>query len=523
MSWHLCYWVEKNLILNKFVKEWVNTKEHYKYNQYTKQNVRHSALFKAVEILTSKRGQSCCVERNYVRRLYDYFTLSEDISQNKAEAQKINVSYITNWEKLHDSFVETKRPEDLMVCFLSGPEPDNDFQELINLGILPQNIWGFESNNQVYKKAIATYEPGEYPQPRILKQNIETFFQQTPKKFDIIYIDACGSIPSTQHALRCVSTICQNHRLNSPGVIITNFAMPDIMKESVDDYYEIVSHYLFFKKYPSLEVRIDENGISNLEYHEVLEEVTENFELYYGEFLSAILRDIPAVIIPLQRIAQNPYLNQLFDLTDINKEDEEFMNISNGNSVAKYFFTARKLLQCGLLGEKSQCFLGEIGSYELLLKGLKIIVLLRNGKIKLKEDVQNIKEYFDSDRNLYQFLDKPHSNLFFDIVLNQLSYPMHNNILHNKRFQYIAKTNCMFTDVTVYDECRYIYEWLPGFHQIVSSFENMSWQYVFRFALDGLVKMRQNYNNEFFFQGSIVSNTVEQFSSKKLQDRVKVT
>lgn len=162
-------------------------KEHYKYNQYTKRNVRHKAIFSTVELLTSKRGQSCCVERNYVRRLYDYFTLSEDVSQNKAEAQKIDVSYITNWEKLHDSFVERKRPEDLMICFLSGPEPDNDFQELINLGILPQNIWGFESNNQAYKKAIATYDQGEYPQPRILKQNIETFFQQTPKKFDIVY------------------------------------------------------------------------------------------------------------------------------------------------------------------------------------------------------------------------------------------------------------------------------------------------------------------------------------------------
>ena len=510
----------RNPILNKFVKEWVNTKEYYKYNQYTKQNVRHTALFKAVEVLTSKRGQSCCVERNYVRRLYDYFTLSEDVSQNKIEAQKINVSYITNWEKLHDSFLETKRPEDLMVCFLSGPEPDNDFQELINLGVLPQNIWGFESNNQAYKKAIATYDQGKYPQPRILKQNIETFFQQTPKKFDIVYIDACGSVPSAQHALRCVSTICQNHRLNSPGVIITNFAMPDITKEAVSDYYEIVSQYLFFRKYPSLEVKIDEKGISNLEYHEVLEKVIENFEVYYGEFLSAVLRDIPAVIIPLQRMVQNPYLNQLFDLTDINRDDDEFISISSGNSVARYFFTVRKLLQCGFLGEKSQCFLGEIGNYEELLKGLKIIVLLRNGKIKLKDDVQKIKEYFELDRNLYQFLDKPHSNLFFDIVLNQLAYPMHNNILQSKRFQYIAKTNCMFTDVTVYDECRYIYEWLPGLHQIVSSFENTSWQYVFRFALDGLVKMRQNYNNEFFFQGSIVSNTVEEFSSKKLQNRI---
>ncbi len=498
----------------------MNTKEHYKYDQYTKQNVRHTAIFKAVEFLTSKRGQSCCVERSYVRKIYDYFTLSEDISQNKNEAKKIDVSYITNWEKLHDSYVGTKKPEDLVVCFLSGPEPDNDFQELINLGILPQNIWAFESNSQVYKKAIATYNQGEYPQPRILKQNIETFFQQTPKKFDIVYIDACGSVPSTQHALRCVSTLCQNHRLNSPGVIISNFAMPDISKEDVTDYYEVVSQYLFFKKYPLAEFKVSQDGISNKEYYKVLGDVTENFELYYGEFISAVLRDIPAVIVPLERIAQNPYLNQLFDLTDISGDDKDFIDMSSGNSVAKYFFTANYLLKNGLLGEKSQCFMNEIGNYDALLKGLKIIVLLRKGKIKLKEDVQKIKEYFESNKNLYQFLDKPHSNLFFDIILNQLSYPMHNNVLYNVRFRYIAKTNHMFTDVTVYDECRYIYEWLPGLHQIVSSFENLSWQYVFRFALDGLVKMRQNYNNEFFFQGSIIPNTVEEFSCKKLQERL---
>lgn len=156
------------------------------------------------------------------------------------------------------------------------------------------------------------------------------------------------------------------------------------------------------------------------------------------------------------------------------------------------------------------------------MKGLKIIVFLRNGKINLKDDVENIKNFFETEGNIYQFLDKPHSNLFFDIVLNQLSYPMHNNILHNTRYQYIAKTNAMFTDVTVYDECRYIYEWLPGHHQIISSFKDKSWQYVFRFALDGLVKMRQNYNNEFFFQGSIIPNSIEEFSSKKLLDRIQI-
>lgn len=134
------------------------------------------SLYEAVEILTTKREQSCCVERNYVRKIYDYYTLSEDLSSNKREAEKIDISYITNWEKLHDSFIGNKRPDELVVCYLSGPEPNNDFNELTHLGILPQNIWAFESDNKTYRTALDNFEEGEYPQPRILRQNINTFF-----------------------------------------------------------------------------------------------------------------------------------------------------------------------------------------------------------------------------------------------------------------------------------------------------------------------------------------------------------
>lgn len=506
----------------KYDRGGIVTKDKYRYNQHTKQNARHISVLKAVEALTLKREESCCVGRDYVRKIYDYFILPDDISKNKKEAEKIDVSYITRWERLHDSFVGSKSPEDLTVCFLSGPEPNNDFQEFTNLGILPQNIWAFESNNQAYKKAIAAYSQGEFPQPKILKQNIETFFQQTPKKFDIIYIDACGSVPSSQHALRCVSSICQNHRLNSPGVIITNFAKPDITKEKIKDYFALVSQYMFFKEYPSIEIKFDNNGINNVEYLNYLNKVENQFELYYGDFISALLRDIPAVIIPLERIAQNPYLNQLFDITDIDWNITELLEMAKGNSLAYYFFSVEFLLSKNMLDEKSSCFLKEIGNYSDLLKGLKIMVLFRNGKLKLKEDVEEIKNYFESNKNIYQFLDKPHSNLFFDIIINQLAYPLHYNIEKNARFQYKAKCTPMFTDVMVYDECRYIYEWLPTFHQIVSAFKNVSWQYVFRFALDGLVKMRQNYNNEFFFQGSIVSNTIQQFTNKIMQKRIEI-
>ena len=169
-----------------------------------------------------------CWKKIIVRRLYDLFLLyQKDVSPKiKAEAQK-NWCFLYNklGRNLHDSFVERKRPEDLMICFLSGPEPDNDFQELINLGILPQNIWGFESKYQAYKKGNCYLWARRIPTTKNLKTEYRNLFSTDIQKFDIVYIDACGSVPSTQHALRCVSTLCQNHRLNSPGVIVTNFSM----------------------------------------------------------------------------------------------------------------------------------------------------------------------------------------------------------------------------------------------------------------------------------------------------------
>lgn len=298
--------------------------------------------------------------------------------------------------------------------------------------------------------------------------------------------------------------------------------MPDISKNVIVEYYEVVSQYLFFKKYPSTSFEFIKGGIQSEEYSKLLDNVSNNFEVYYGDFISAVLRDIPAVIIPLERIAQNLYLDQIFNWNDSKIANKNFIDLARGNSLARYFFTVDKLLKNEGLSGKSRCFLKEIGNYDSLLQGLKKLILLRHEKLLLKEDVKEINAYFENNKKMYQFLDKPHSNLFFDIIINQLAYPMHNNVSRNIRFKYIAKKNLMFTDVTIYDECRYIYEWLPGLHQILSAFENLSWQYVFRFALDGLVKMRQNYNNEFFFQGSIVSNTVKGFESKWLQDRISI-
>ena len=178
-----------------------------KYNQFEKNKARHISISKAVDMLTTKRYESTCVERDYVRNIYDYYTITMDDSNNSSEAKRIDVQYIREWEKMHDSCVGVKRAEELVVCYLCGPEPNNDFEEFIVKGVLPQNIWAFESDSKVYSIALKTFKEDVYPQPRIIRQNIETFMKDTPKQFDIIYIDACGSIPSSRHALRCITSV----------------------------------------------------------------------------------------------------------------------------------------------------------------------------------------------------------------------------------------------------------------------------------------------------------------------------
>ena len=496
-------------------------KNDYKYDQPEKRMIRHNIIFSAVKSLTQERESSTCVSRDYVRKIYDSFVNTKDDSSNKTEAKLIDKSYIVSWENLHDTYTSAKTVKDLTVCYLCGPEPNNDFQELIDLGILPQNIWAFESNNATYNQALACYEHGEYPQPRIIKQNIDTFFKETPKKFDIVYIDACGSVPSTQHALKTISTICKYSRLNSPGVIITNFSSPDIENETgqIPDWIEVIANYLYFKKFPSDIFGVNEGKIVSDKFKKLEQEIKSDFKLYYGEFISALLRDIPSIIVPVQRINENPYFQQFTVDNSMKYSNQEWINMASGNSLARFFFFCEGA-QSKLKGTKTELLLAEMGDLAGIINGFKFIIGLRTGVNEIKADIKEIHEYFESTPGLYQFLDKPHSNLIFDAIINQLIYPLHFNPEKNARYVYKAKTRDMYTDVSVYDECRYIYEWIPGIHQVKSAFDNISWQHVFRFCIDGLIRTRIDFNNEFFYQGSVVQHESGEFEKSRLCDRI---
>lgn len=488
------------------------------YTQYKKNIVRHNAIQYAVSLLTAKRFAAPCVSRDYVRNVYDYFVQTEDENRNKTETLKIKPEYITAWEILHDSFCQSKRPSDLNICYLCGPEPNNDFDEFVSLGVLPQNIWAFEDNRGTYEKAVSVYSCEGYRQPRIVKQNIERFFEQTPKKFDVIYIDACGSIPSEQHALRCISSVFKHHRLNSPGVVISNFAEPD----DKSPYIELIGQYLLSKKATKYEFDPNEASIIGDAYGKIIEYVSDSFSDAYSDFISYVLRDIPSVIVPIQRFWNNPYKKQIFGDCDRSITDEIEIIRTAKESTARFFITHDYLKKHNFKDSKIDLFIREVADNSTLIDALSYYQLVRSGLSKYSKDAQAIHEQFEQSGAIHQFLDKPHSNLLFDVLINQLAYPFHCNTRQAKRFKYTAKSTTMYTDIMVYDECRYIYEWLPPLHQIASALEDPSCQYVFRFALDGLVKSRQLYNNEFFYQGSVVPDSISGFCPHTMPTREKI-
>ena len=174
-----------------------------------------------------------------------------------------------------------------------------------------------------------------------------------------------------------------------------------------------------------------------------------------------------------------------------------------------------------VFNDKIELFLNEIGGFDSILYGVDFIIKIQNNLLIPDQSIMETINYFNENK-VFQFLDKVHVNMFIDIVIFQLTFPMHYNLRQNNRNFYTSKSTKMMIDIIGFDECRYIYEWLPAMHQIKSAFANKSWQYVFRFALDGLVKSRKQYNNELFFQGSVVSDSVDEFKCYQVPLRTEI-
>ncbi|NER79220.1 MAG: class I SAM-dependent methyltransferase [Leptolyngbya sp. SIO1D8] len=535
------------------------------YQEEEKRIARLAVLEEAIKCLTEDRDKSTVASKDYVRNVHQYIYTNGDSSDRKIVA-KLSQETIVRWESFYDSITQRRRPENLKVAYLSGPNPENDLQELMNFGVLPENVWAFETDPSTYEDAVWSTLGSEFPFLKLIKGNISQFFNASPQKFDIIYLDFCGPFPSgnkKQKTLATIASILTHHAINSPGVLITNFSLPNKKQDGkgLDVLTKLVASYLYPKSFLETKDSQSENFTegpiaSDYKFDDWLSEVRANMDFYYGQYITRLLIDLASIIVPYDNFPRKSGLfEQFFNLKDkaelknmVNNlyhfsEDESGGSIIIDHDLFPILWTIASLHKSRNFNDQNYPqLIYQDAEYE---KFCNLFLRQLSFKDKEKEVIENLEFlhfllsdfsdfrqasfYSDKLKNLAQRPWHFEMPIFCDLVLfhqikellfRQLAVPYHVNIERTKRWTYLAKETRMFMDMTVLDECRYVYDWMPTIDMIEAGMDSIDRQLCYRFALDALGKNRRWYNNEYFYGTAVVDQFKEGFRAKILEPRI---
>lgn len=502
----------------------------YSYRQPVKNEVRYRALSHAVKTLTSHRGSAACVQGSYVADLKHCFINTDPDDPCAREASKITPQGLSEWKRLWESCLGSKRAEDLVVCYLAGPEPTNDLEVLISLGIIPSNIWAFEAEKDCYVSAVGDLDDAPWDSPRLVKMKAESFFASAPITFDIVYLDLCSTLVSKANALRLVTDLFRYQRLGSPGVLITNFCEPDFPDDSIKrSYVDLIAQKNLAASFAA--------GVSSgcfddahvLEKLKLLRaDIANDFDDGYSALITDTVSCVATTVVPAMRVA-NTGIRNLYDGVGCL---EGCIACKGGSSDECRKGSTLRFLSAGEwlpAGERDHALklrntlIGELGGSAPLavkpLESLEYVHFIRSKGVLpngvLADDLTPLLDGF-------KFLDNVKANLPVDLAFAQLARPMFPALRSAKRFVYRAKTKKMYTDVIPFDECRYIFDWIPFSPHMEKAFSDISRQYIFRFALDGLVKQRLAHSTDYFFSGSVISDSIPGFARMQFPEREEV-
>jgi hypothetical protein len=514
------------------------------YRENEKDLVRKLVLKNAVEILTIDRKNSTLINSNYVLKVKNELL---QVEYNRKIVNQLGDDTIKNWENYFNSIVSTRKINQLKVAYLSGPNPENDLNVLVSLGVLPENVWAFESDSKTYNTALQSIINSKFPHIKIQKAKISEFFKTTPIKFDIIYLDFCGPLPNRnkkQPNLPTIVSLLQNHILKSPGVLITNFSLPTLKQDKKGREFlsKLISYYLyskdFLERYEDFEDDIysgtTEGAKSNMySYSEWLDLINDNFEMFYGQFITRVIMDLACYIVPNFNFTTNQsYYSALFKKPKPSKNEsfEDNLIFAFQRYLSKPIIESLEILyhlrevskknedresheDLGLIVEKDAEFLGYTQSFLAQIspskKAKDLIIKLEDLSFLLLENrTFDSKEYFSEELHklalvpwgkvIFQFCDVFLFHQILEYLVGQLSVPYLTNISASDRWSYISKETRMFLNMFVFDECRYIYEWMPTIDNFKNSIKDIERQLILRFAMDGVNRHTRWYYSEIF-------------------------
>ncbi|SDH71099.1 class I SAM-dependent methyltransferase [Pseudomonas panipatensis] len=546
----------------------MNKRSSTSYRQPTKTIARTLALTHAVKLLTTRRQKAAIAAKSYVRKARDLCS-TLNYGEYKLVATHCLDRDVKAWEDFRTSVVGRLNARDLTIAYLAGPEPTNDIMTLLDLGVRAENIWAFEVSDVEFERAIKDVRDSNIRGIKLIKMKMEEYFAATPRRFDVIYFDACATFPSNEKkTLQVVSSIFRNSALNPLGVLITNFSAPDKNNElDLKNYSHLIASYLYPKR--TLDARsgkifyagcsAEEHGMSvsettmhslaeddpaesdgenDLDSEYLFDKVASNFDFYYGSYITRQIMDIGAITAPTERLISSKLWDNMFvrreDLAVSSRKyflNDEFSYIHEGGN----FSLLRTIDFLDIHKDKKIPYPDSARTFfrrwmnQLIEtngdenRGVETILAFyacKDDRSLWRAGMLDVRD-FKYRLEMPQLCDVPTEELGFYPVFAQFSYPAHLNVKEAKRFTYVAdgKKNRMFLDVLPFDECRYIYDWLSSGHLVAGDLEVMSTQLTFRLALDALVKNNHNYQDDFLYGGhALPINLIEEGSLKKRID-----
>lgn len=532
------------------------------YKEKEKEIARNESLSEAIKLLTEERDKSTLCSNNYVRKVKEHLIKHGSI-YDKIHAHKLSDTTIKRWELFFSSINKTKKSNEIKVAYLCGPNPLNDLEVLVSLGVLPENVWAFEVYPEHYDNAIITTLNSKYPYLKILNTEMSTFFTNTPVKFDLIYLDFCGPLPKRdgkEKNLETISSLFYNHCLNSPGILLTNFSLPS--KEQDENGRKLIAGLVSAYLYPKA---ILENGDKNENFTEGpyaqgysfdkwFNIVHNDLENYYGQFITRLINDIASVISTYNRFGNNhKYLKYFFKRAFDNNDRlrkrllclihffKNFSKNSGGGdiivdmqqypiiwSIKKLIDLDENVLKTDKFDKFADLFLKQLASPTNKINFTQNIDIMHfllderlDNKCFYSDGLLNIENKWNAF-NKYIFCDVFLFHQLKDLLVRQLSVPYHMNIEFTKRWTYKAKESRMFLDMLIFDECRYVYDWMPTLDMLEKNLDNKDIELSYRFALDAIAKHNRWYNSEFFCGTAIIDQYTIGFRAKTLKNRIKI-
>ncbi|RXP51961.1 hypothetical protein EC396_12020 [Lutibacter sp. HS1-25] len=477
------------------------------YKNLTKDIARKNIWTHTINTLTVDKNYSTVITEKELYLYWEYLehTLKKDKRLNLSSQENI-IKQFLDYRK---SSLGNSTVEKLKILFFCGPEPENDIEVLLGLGILEENIWAIELDKLNFTSALNIIKHS-YPGVKIFKTKIDHIFDVIKIKFDIVYLDYTAPFFSKdQKPYKTTIELFKNNILSDFGVLITNYSEIKPADDNFENYTKIIKEYFNYQTFVH-ELSEEEGTYLTSPYIEeenFLDIVKSKYKNAYSSFLTHFHLYLAEIITPSFNVFKNKNIQSIFFDDKILKEylkKVETLDFSDDDDFIKY---GDKLME------------PESFWFEHFIENIKdlspnIYGYFKTNKIDSLIQLTNLLKNWYSDKEIFNketlkyleeaqsnlidprgglFCDVPMLHLWVNLLINQLGAPYHLNLKKHKRFRYTGNEREMFVDIYTLDKCRYFYDWLPSLSSLPENMLDIAKQLLIRINIDIIRKTTQNY------------------------------